>query len=146
MSFSPAIAWWVLAGLLVAAELLTGTVYLLALSLGAAAGALAAHAGLGLSAQMLVAALAGGGATALWHVRRARHPRSPEASANPDVNLDIGQEVQVDAWDDQGLAQVRYRGAAWTARHAGSGERRPGPHRIVAIHGNRLDLARAGQP
>ncbi|HNJ45700.1 MAG TPA: NfeD family protein, partial [Ottowia sp.] len=45
--------WWIAAGLLVAAELLTGTFYLLMLAIGAAAGALAAHAGLSLSAQLV---------------------------------------------------------------------------------------------
>ena len=37
--------WWLTVGALVAAELATGTFYLLMLALGAAAGAMAAHAG-----------------------------------------------------------------------------------------------------
>ena len=45
MDFGLATGWWLLAGVLVAVELLTGTFYLLALALGAAAAALAAHAG-----------------------------------------------------------------------------------------------------
>ena len=59
MDFSASTLWWVLAGLLVAAELLSGTFYLLMLALGVAAGALAAHAGLGLSAQVITAAVLG---------------------------------------------------------------------------------------
>ena len=60
--------WWLAAAILVAAELVTGTFYLLMLSLGLAAGALAAHAGLGTPLQLLCAALAGGGAVAFWHL------------------------------------------------------------------------------
>jgi len=37
--------WWLVAGALVALELTTGTFYLLMLALGAAAGAVVAHAG-----------------------------------------------------------------------------------------------------
>ena len=36
------------------------------------------------SALMLAAALVGGGATAFWHLRRARHPRSAPADRNAD--------------------------------------------------------------
>ncbi|MBC7547724.1 MAG: NfeD family protein, partial [Polaromonas sp.] len=41
--------WWLLAGGVVIAELLTGTFYLLMMAIGLVAGALAAHAGLGLT-------------------------------------------------------------------------------------------------
>ena len=43
MDLSGATGWWIVAGVLVAAELATGTFYLLMLALGAAAAALAAH-------------------------------------------------------------------------------------------------------
>ena len=141
MDFQASTLWWVLAGLLVVAELLSGTFYLLMLALGAAAAALAAHAGAGLATPLVAAAGGGGGATAAWHFKRARAPRSAPAASNADVNLDIGQTVIVEAWDAHGLASVRHRGAAWTARHAAPGEPRPGAHLIVAVHGNRLDLA-----
>jgi hypothetical protein len=35
---------------------------------------------------------------------------------------------------------VPYRGAAWAVRHAGAGAPQPGTHRIVAVHGNVLDV------
>ena len=141
MDFQASTVWWVLAGLLVVTELLSGTFYLLMLALGAGAAALAAHTGAGFSAQLVAAALVGGGATAAWHFKRARAPRSAPAASNADVNLDIGQTVMVEAWDAQGLAQVRHRGAAWTACHAAPGTPAPGLYRIVALHGNRLDVA-----
>jgi membrane protein implicated in regulation of membrane protease activity len=141
MDFQASTLWWVLAGLLVVAELLSGTFYLLMLALGAVAAALAAHVGADFSVQLVAAALVGGGTTAAWHLKRARAPLSAPAASNADVNLDIGQTVMVEAWDAQGLASVRHRGAAWTARHAGPGQPRPGAHLIVAVHGNRLELA-----
>ena len=43
MDFSIATLWWVAAGIVVAAELATGTFYLLMIALGLAAGAVAGH-------------------------------------------------------------------------------------------------------
>ena len=140
MSWAPATVWWVVAGLLVAVELATGTFYLLMLALGAAVGALAAHAGGTLNTQLLAAAVVGGGAVAAWHLRRLRQPAAPPAEANRDINLDIGTRVQVSAWNADGTARVPYRGATWSARHSGNGAPRPGAHVIVAIHGSELVL------
>lgn len=145
MELSGATLWWVLAGGLVVAELLTGTFYLLMLAFGAAAGALAAHAGLAMSPQLIVAALLGGGATALWHYRRARAPRSAPAESNRDVNLDIGQTVHVDAWQPDGTARVQYRGASWAVGWAGTGAPQAGELVIVAVTGSRLQLAPAAR-
>jgi membrane protein implicated in regulation of membrane protease activity len=138
MDWSASTGWWVVAGLLVAAELASGTFYLLMLALGACAGALAAHTGLTLNGQVVAAALVGGGATALWHLKRFRAPRSMPADANPDVNLDIGQTVHVERWHSDGTAQVQYRGANWSASFRGANAPVPGEHTIVAIQGSRL--------
>ena len=51
--------WWIACGALIAVELFTLTLYLLMLALGAAAGAIAAHLGAPLTAQMAVAAFTG---------------------------------------------------------------------------------------
>lgn len=138
MDWNAAVGWWVAAGVLVAAELATGTFYLLMLALGAAAGAIAAHLGTGFNVQLVAAALIGGGATALWHLKRFRNPQSAPAEANPDVNLDIGQTVRVESWNAEGSAQVHYRGASWSAVYRGSGTPAPGEHTIVAVQGSRL--------
>lgn len=143
MDLSSPTLWWLVAGALVAAELATGTFYLLMLALGCTAGALAAHAGLGGTAQVAVGALVGMGATALWHLKRAKQPRSAPAESNRDVNLDIGQTVVVRAWGEDGSAQVTYRGASWSAAFEGEGTPVPGPHAIVAVRGNQLILAPA---
>jgi membrane protein implicated in regulation of membrane protease activity len=130
--------WWIGAGALVAAELATGTFYLLMIALGMAAGAMAAHLGAGTTAQIIVAALVAGGSTALWHWRRMRAPRSAPFQSNRDVNLDVGERVRVDAWNADRTARVSYRGAGWTAVYAGEGAPAPGEYAIAAVEGNRL--------
>lgn len=134
-----AVAWWVVVGVLIAAELATGTFYLLMLAVGAAAAALAAHFGVSFTAQMLTGALVGGAAVALWHLRRSKQVRLP-AQADRDVNLDIGQTVQVQQWQDDGSATVKYRGADWQARFQGEGQPQSGRFVIRAIDGSCLLL------
>ncbi len=144
MAVSMATWWWVLAGLIVAAELATGTFYLLMIALGMAAGALAAHAGLGLTAQIVVAALVGGGATAIWHWSRRRDRASELAvHENRDVNIDIGEPVHVDAWTGDRTARVSYRGSTWSARLLPGALPVSGLHRVAAVEGNWLVLAPA---
>lgn len=135
--------WWMAAGALVALELATGTFYLLMLAAGCAAGALAAHAGLGGSVQVVTAALLGGGATVAWHLKRQREPVSEPSESNKDVNLDIGQLVTVGAWAEDGTARVHYRGASWSVRLAPGSAVAPGLHVIQAVHGNEFRVAPA---
>ena len=128
--------WWLLAGGAVAAELLTGTFYLLMFAIGMAAAALAAHAGASVSAQLVVAGLVGGGAVTGWHLWRRRQP----ASAGANLDFDAGETVQVDAWSPEHTSQVRYRGAVWTAVPAGGVPQGNGPHRVRQVDGSRLVL------
>ena len=141
MDISNATVWWVAAGAAIAVELATGTFYLLMMALGLAAAAVAAHLGAASSVQIVVAAIVGGGATALWHWRRFNQPQSAPARENRDVNLDIGERVNVVAWQADGTARVDYRGSAWTARLAPGEAPRAGEHRIVAVEGNWLVVA-----
>jgi membrane protein implicated in regulation of membrane protease activity len=141
MDLSAATLWWVAAGIAVVAELATGTFYLLMIALGLAAGALAAHAGLAPTWQIVAAAVVGAAATALWHWKRARHPQSAPVERNRDVNLDIGERVQVEAWGTDGTARVSYRGTQWSARLAPGAARVAGEHRVTAVEGNWLVLA-----
>ncbi|HYF43210.1 MAG TPA: NfeD family protein [Ramlibacter sp.] len=130
--------WWLLAGAAVAIELVTGTFYLLMLAIGLAAAALAAHAGAAMPAQLVTAGLVGGGAVAAWHLARGKKTAGPAASANRDVNLDVGETVVVDAWNADGTATVKYRGASWTVAAAPGTAPSPGPHRVREVVGNRL--------
>jgi membrane protein implicated in regulation of membrane protease activity len=136
--------WWIAAAALVIAELLTGTVYLLALATGAVAGALAAHFGASVTVQTVTAAAVGIIATLLWHFSKARKRRSSTApaQANTDVNQDIGAQVQVDAWNADGTAQIHYRGAQWTVLAQQGAERLAGQHRVKEVVGNRLVVER----
>ena len=131
--------WWLLAGAAVAVELMTGTFYLLMLAVGLAAGAIAAHLGVALIGQMVIAAATGGGAVAAWHWHRSKSPAPLPANANRDVNLDIGEPVHVAHWNADGTALVKFRGANWTAVAASPAEHAaPGDFRIKEMLGNRL--------
>ncbi len=141
MDISAASWWWIAAGVVVAAELATGTFYLLMMALGMAGAAIAAHLGFGLPTQIVSAAVLGGGATALWHWRRYRTPRSAPARENRDVNLDIGERVDVTEWTDGRITRVAYRGTMWTARLQEGAPQTTGEHRVVAVEGNWLVLA-----
>ncbi len=145
MEWSAATGWWIAAGVAVAIEVATGTFYLLMLALGMVAAAVAAHAGLGLAGQMTTAALVGGGATALWHLRRARNPSSEPARTNRDVNLDIGAHVFVAGWAADGTARVQHRGSEWQARLEPASRAGAGEHRISAVEGNWLVLTPLSQ-
>jgi membrane protein implicated in regulation of membrane protease activity len=141
IGLSSATIWWVAAGIAVAAELATGTFYLLMMALGLACGAIAAHLGLSESAQVACAAIVGGGATAAWHWHRSRGPRKLAAREDRDVNLDVGERVHVSEWAADGTTRVTYRGSGWPARLAQGTVAQSGEHDIVAVEGNWLVLA-----
>jgi len=132
--------WWLAAGILVAAELTTGTFYLLMLAGGLAAGAVAAHTGLATTAQVVIAAGVGGGAVLAWHFLRPRAAAGQDAGTNPDVNLDIGETVQVESWRPDGSTHIKYRGAQWLAVPRDGSPRATGAHRIVEVRGSQLIL------
>ncbi len=130
--------WWLLAGAAVAVELVTGTFYLLMVALGLAAAALGAHAGVSSAAQFVIAALVGGGSVMVWRSIKAKAAPTAPASANQDVNMDIGGTVQVDRWQADGTGTVNYRGAKWHVSHTAGSVAMAGAHRIVEVIGSRL--------
>ncbi len=130
--------WWLMAGAAIVAELLTGTFYLLMLAIGLAAGALAAHLGVDMETQLVTAALVGSGAVMACYLLRRRTPGAQPAASNRDVNLDVGESVQVDAWNPDGTAQVRYRGAQWTVLLRPGNAASPGLYRVAEVVGSRL--------
>lgn len=130
--------WWLLAGVAIGVELVTGTFYLLMLAIGLAAGAIVAHLGADFSMQMVVAAVVGAGTVVGWRWYKQVQPASPPASANRDVNLDIGETVQVDAWNPDGTSHVKYRGANWAVSSVSGGPLAAGPHQVVEVIGSRL--------
>jgi len=130
--------WWLLAGVAIAAELMTGTFYLLMLALGPAGAALAAGAGTSLNTQIAIAGLVGAGAVVVWRWLQLRSHSEPPAQANPDVNMDVGQIVRIAVWNDDGSAQLHYRGANWTALRRADAPPLAGEYRIVEVVGARL--------
>ena len=113
-------AWllWIIVGfVLVIAELVTGTFYLLVLGVGAFAAALIASLGANVLVQVVAGsavALAGAWFVHHWH---ESHRRSDEGHGN---FLDRGQPVVLEGWANEpaGIARVKYRGASWDARVA----------------------------
>ena len=107
---------WVVAGfVLVIAELVTGTFYLLVVGIGAFAGAVVAWLGGNPLVQAVAGsavALAGAFAVHHWHLRnRGLTPHGANM-------LDRGQAVIMEGWVDEKarVARVKYRGAWWDAR------------------------------
>ncbi|KFI08289.1 NfeD family protein [Massilia sp. BSC265] len=134
--------WLVVAGVLVIAELFTGTFYLLMIAIGLGAGALAALSGASGPVQTLAAAAVGLAATAILHRSRFGRPARTEATRDRNVNLDIGQRVVVPEWQN-GRARVMYRGALWDVELGPGALPEAGDYRIVEVLGNRLIVANA---
>ena len=130
--------WWIATGVLVALELVSGTFYLLMLAIGGVAGALAAHAGASPSSQIVIAAVVGGAAVVACYLVRRRRPGDPSPRSERSVNLDVGETVFIDTWQPDGTAQVKYRGANWTAIHRPGVTPAVGAHRVAELVGNRL--------
>ena len=135
----PWLAWGVLGLVLVIAELLTGTFYLL--MLGVAAFGAAAIAGLGqpFSVQSIVACIVAGAGCYGAHVWRAKNRGAPMP------HIDAGMPASFESWVDAGarLARVRYRGASWDARVEGADALEPGNTvYVLAADGNTLKVSK----
>jgi membrane protein implicated in regulation of membrane protease activity len=106
--------WFGVAGLTVVLELASGTFYLLMVALGMTAGGIAAVMGVDWSLQLVIAAVVAG--VAVWLLRRSRFGQrriKVDAAADPNTNLDIGQQLHVETWQADGRARAMYRGAEW---------------------------------
>ena len=135
--------WWIVAGITIVAELLTGGIYLLMIALGLACGAIAAHLGIAPAGQISIAA--GVGVLAVLLCRRLRGRRAPELppSANPDLNLDIGETLHVPEWNSDGTARIPYRGSQWTVVLRAGSMPAVGLYRVIEVQGNRLIVDKA---
>ena len=120
MEISPVVCWLVAGLLLVGVDMLLGTFYLLVMGLAAGCGALAAWGGLSVGWQFSVFAVA--------TIVGSLIVQQP----------DVGQNVTVKKWNDDGTTQVSYRGALWTAYTAQQSELSVGVWRIVRVEGTRL--------
>lgn len=136
--------WLVLAGAVVILELLSGTFYLLMIAIGILAGAAVAYAGGTLEVQLIVAAVVGLLATIILRNSRLGKFNKTDSARDPNVNLDIGQAITVDAWHPAApggkrpTARVMYRGALWDVELAHDGPAAPGQFVIREMQGSRL--------
>lgn len=137
MALSDTSLWLILAGLLLIAELTTGTFYILLISLGAALGSLVAYLGQPLEIQIGSAAVFA--VLSCLMLQRARKGSSNTEQDRLHNNLDIGNSVQVEQWSPSGHAQVQYRGARWSAQCLDE-QPAPGEHIIVDLQGSTLKL------
>jgi membrane protein implicated in regulation of membrane protease activity len=107
--------WAVVGFVLVIAELLTGTFYLLVIALGF----FAASACAGLDANFLVQAIVGCAVALVggWLVHHWHESQRTKDGGKSNV-LDRGQAVVLEGWSNEsaGIARVRYRGTSWDAR------------------------------
>ena len=132
---------WLIAGfVLIIAELVTGTFYLLVLGVGSFAGALIAWIQLGFWMQAMAAAvvtIAG----VMWVRSR---PRTVQDA--PMASLDVGQVANFESWSNQssGRARVRYRDTQWDAQIEGdAGAPVHGDQfYIVSVEGSTLRVTR----
>lgn len=128
--------WWALAAVLVGAELLTGTFYLLAVGLAFGLGGAAALLGASLPLQLLVGGLVAVAGTIVAHRWRLRH-----AEPAPQPGLDVGQAVEVVTWQANGTARVNYRGTQWNAELAVPSGPRAHTMYVVDTRGSTLVIA-----
>lgn len=125
---------WVVVGfMLVIAELVTGTFYLLVIALGFFAASLCAW----LEVNFIVQALVGSAVAVIggWLVHHWHESQRLKDKGHANL-LDRGQPVVLEGWTNEsaGIARVRYRGASWDARVA-AGAARPETGSTLYIEG-----------
>jgi membrane protein implicated in regulation of membrane protease activity len=134
--------WWLVGAFFFSLELLSGSLYLLLLSLGAVAAAIGATLGMSHQEQMAIATVVGGGLVMLWHLRLLRRGVIDIEGRNTTGlgDLDVGEQVSVLRWNTDGTARVRYRGDQWHAMHHGPHVPQAGVHRILSVEDTHLVL------
>ncbi len=131
---------WLVTGLiLVFAELLTGTFFLLVLGIAAFVGSAVAWWGWGAWLEAIIPSIVA--ITGILWVRELRKA-APQADMAP---LDVGQAVTLDSWvsREQGTARVKYRNTLWDAEIEGEREFDRGQQLYIrAVDGNTLKVAK----
>ena len=133
------LAWGVLGLVLVIAELLTGTFYLLMLGVAAFGAAVIAAFGQPFAVQSIVAFVVAGAGCFGAHVWRAKNRTQQMPS------IDAGMPASFESWVDASgrLARVRYRGASWDARIEGAEPVEPGATvYVLSTDGNTLKVTK----
>ena len=131
---------WLIAGIvLIIAELVSGTFFLLVLGIAALAGAAVAWSGLGIWPQAIAGAVvAAAGVLWVYHWRKG-------TSKDQMPSLDVGQTAAFESWVnvEARQARVKYRDTFWDAQIDGPAEGRAGEiFYIVALDGSTLKISK----
>lgn len=136
--------WFILVGVCLILELLTGTFYLLFLALGLLAGGVVS--GLGFSIYIQIIAFITTSMLCIFGLRvfgMSKKGNGHHTGKNSSLNLDVGTLLSVTQWDSPRKTKVSYRGAQWQAILADSipGDALPGDYIISDIQGLVLVLS-----
>ena len=131
---------WLIAGIvLIIAELVSGTIFLLVLGIAAFAGAAVAWSGLGIWPQAIAGAVvAAAGVLWVYHWRKG-------SGKQQMPSLDVGQSAAFESWVnvEARQARVRYRDTQWDAQIEGPADGRAGEiFTIVAVDGSTLKISK----
>ena len=133
--------WWFVIGFsLLIAELLTGTFYLLVISVAMGVAGLAALFGASVALQLVIAAAISLGGS-MWLRSTRWGKRLHERGDDRVQNMDIGQSLRVEQWTPTRTARAQYRGATWEVELAAGEQPIAGDFVIREIHANRLIVA-----
>jgi len=133
------LAWLIAGFILIIAELVTGTFYLLVLGLAALVGAGVGYAS-GAFVWQAVGAAVVAVAGVIW-VNQFKKKMAPKRMRG----LDVGQPAAFDSWVNKGAghARVKYRDALWDAQVAGDASGEPGEILyITSVDGSTLKVSK----
>ena len=131
--------WFGLAVLALIGEVLSGTFYLLVIAAAFGLAGLGAWFGLTWALQMAIVGVAAMlGVLVLRRSGVLRKVGSMDDRRDVNVNLDIGQIIQIDAWREDGTSRARHRGAEWEVKLVPNVAQTPGLHRIVEVRGSQF--------
>ena len=133
------LVWLITGFVLVIAELVTGTFYLLVLGIAAMLGAGIAYAGGALVWQALGAAIVA--VAGFFFVHRYKRAMMP----SPMQGLDVGQPAAFESWVNKSAshARVKDREALWDAQVSGDASGEPGEILyVVSVDGNTLKVSK----
>ncbi|MBK1781232.1 NfeD family protein [Advenella sp. WQ 585] len=126
--------WFGLAVMALIAELLSGTFYMLLVAFGLAASGIVAYFGFSLAAQVATCSIIGmAGLVILKKTGVLLKKGHLKATSDSNVNLDIGQHVEVKSWTDNRTSTVYYRGAQWQVKLDPSISEAPLPGQYVIV-------------
>ncbi|MGN0915023.1 MAG: NfeD family protein [Succinivibrio sp.] len=135
---SQTLIWLIVALVLLGAEMVFSTVYLLAFVAGALSACIAALFDVSLTFELILSSAVSVAGIILAYVYRHKIRKLNRDDVKND--LDSGNTVTVEEIEADGSSKVNYRGAIWTAV-AANGALEKGVYVIDHVAGNRLVLS-----